>query len=88
MDELNFTKTSTDPFFFSDMFGHKASNMTKHIINDSSETIFSLTRGIDFTKLGNQSVLPYLNGTQLIKDLMLLFLKDGVLVQEQKLIKH
>ena len=68
LDELNFTKTSTDPFFFSDMFGHKASNMTKHIINDSSETIFSLTRGIDFTKLGNQSVLPYLNGTQLIKD--------------------
>ena len=68
LDELNNTKTSNDPFFFSDMFPHNTGKLTTHKIDDSSETIFSLARGIDFTVLGNTAVLPYLNGKLLVKD--------------------
>lgn len=68
LNEINDTKTSSDPFFFSDMFPHNTGKLTTHVIDDSSETIFSLSRGIDFTTLNNTAVLPYLNSKLLLKD--------------------
>jgi len=66
---VNDGKTSKDAFYFSDMVPVGGDKATTHVIDDASETIFSLTRGIDFTKLNQFAVLPYLNGKVLTKDL-------------------
>ena len=63
---LNETKTNDDPFYFSDMIPHGGDSKVSHIIEDQSQTIFSLARGVDFTKLSQLAVLAYLNETQLV----------------------
>lgn len=68
LDILNEGKTSSDSFYFSDMVPHGGDKKTTHVVDDASETIFSLTRGIDFTKLSQNAALVYLNGKQLDKD--------------------
>ncbi len=65
---LNSTKTNQDSFYFSDMVPYGNDSLTTHNIDDPSETIFSLTRGIDFTTLNEYAVLPYLNNKLLTKD--------------------
>ena len=62
------TKTNDDPFYFSDTLPFGSDTTTRHVIEDQSQTVFSLTRGIDFTKLNQYAVLPYLNGKLLVKD--------------------
>ena len=66
LTELNSNKTSSDPFYFSDMLPHGGDTKVSHIIEDQSQTIFSLTTGIDFTNLSEKGVLAYLNEKQLI----------------------
>ena len=76
---LNDGKINTDPFYFSDMLPHGGDSRTVHVVDDSSETIFSLSRGIDFTTLGKTAVLAYLNGVQLTKDLDYTITTNGFL---------
>ena len=76
---LNDGKSNTDPFYFSDMLPHGGDSRTVHVVDDSSETIFSLSRGIDFTTLGKTAVLAYLNGVQLTKDLDYTITTNGFL---------
>ena len=66
LSELNLTKTNIDPFYFSDMIPHGGETKVIHNIEDQSQTIFSLTRGIDFTQLSQTAVLAYLNEKQLV----------------------
>ena len=66
LTELNANKTNSDPFYFSDMLAHGGDTKVSHIIEDQSQTIFSLTSGIDFTKLSEKAVLAYLNEKQLL----------------------
>lgn len=66
LDELNANKTNKDAFYFSDMIAHGGDTKVTHKIEDQSQTIFSLTRGIDFTALSEKAVLAYLNEKQLI----------------------
>ena len=63
--ELSADKNNTDPFYFSDMLPQGGDTKVTHNIEDSSQTIFSLTRGIDFTTLSDKAVLVYLNQKQL-----------------------
>ena len=79
LDLVNQGKGNNDEFYFSDMVPHGGDKKTVHIIDDSSETIFSLTRGIDFTKLGQTAVIAYLNGKQLVKDLEYTVTTNGFL---------
>ena len=65
LTELNSSKTNKDAFYFSDMIAHGGDTKVTHNIEDSSQTIFSLTRGIDFTSLSDKAVLVYLNEKQL-----------------------
>ena len=61
------------------MLPHGGDSRTVHVVDDSSETIFSLSRGIDFTTLGKTAVLAYLNGVQLTKDLDYTITTNGFL---------
>ena len=66
--ELNKTKTNQDPFYFSDMVPFGGDTLLNYEIEDSSQTIFSLTRPVSFTSLNENAVLVYLDEKQLIKD--------------------
>ena len=77
--ELNKNKNNTDPFYFSDMLPHGGDTKVTHNIEDSSQTIFSLIRGIDFTALSDKAVLVYLNEKQLILDKDYTVSTDGFL---------
>ena len=79
LEKLFANKTNKDPFYFSDMLPHGGDTKTTHLIEDRSQTIFSLTRGIDYTKLSEIAVLVYLNETQLIKDADYTVSTDGFL---------
>ena len=65
---LNQTKTNQDPFYFSDMVPFGGDTLLNYEIEDSSQTIFSLTRPVSFTELNEKAVLVYLDEKQLIKD--------------------
>ena len=73
------TKTNDDPFYFSDTLPFGSDTSTRHIIEDQSQTVFSLVRGIDFTSLNQYAVLPYLNGVLLTKDKDYTVTTDGFL---------
>tara|TARA_Y200000002_G_scaffold136879_1_gene112844 strand:+ start:13385 stop:28348 length:14964 start_codon:yes stop_codon:yes gene_type:complete len=65
---LTETKTNKDPFYFSDMIPFGGDTTLTYEIEDISQTIFPLTRTIDFTTLNENAILVYLDQTQLIKD--------------------
>ena len=79
LNELTKNKTSSDPFYFSDMIPFGGDKVTRHVVDDPSENIFSLSRGIDFTKLNQFAVLPYLNNRLLVKDLEYTISTNGFL---------
>ena len=68
LQSITEVKTNKDPFYFSDMVPFSSDTVTRHVIEDQSQTVFSLKRGIDFTKLNQYAVLPYFNGSLLVKD--------------------
>ena len=61
-------KTSSDPFYFSDMVPFGGDTVQEIEIEDSSQTIFALTRTINFEELNEKAILIYLDDQQLIKD--------------------
>ena len=62
------TLTNKDPFYFSDMIPFGGDTVLEYEIEDTSQTIFSLTRTVDFTTLNENAIIVYLNDIQLIKD--------------------
>ena len=65
---LTETLTNKDPFYFSDMVPFGGDTVLEYEIEDTSQTIFSLTRTVDFTTLNENAIIVYLNDIQLIKD--------------------
>ena len=66
--ELTKTRGTKDPFYFSDMIPFGGDTVQEYEIEDTSQTIFNLTRTVSFTNLNENAVLVYLNLEQLIKD--------------------
>ena len=66
LSKLHANNTNTDAFYFSDMIPHGGDTKVRHMIEDESQTIFSLTRGIDYTVLSETAILAYLNEKQLL----------------------
>lgn len=83
---LNDTKTNKDPFYFSDMVPFGGDTLLTYKIEDSSQTIFSLSRTVDFTKLNENAVLVYLDEQQLIKDADYTVSADGFLTISKPLV--
>ena len=77
-------KTNADPFYFSDMIPFGGDTMQEIEIEDSSQTIFALTRPVDFSSLNEKAVLVYLNDKQLCKDKDYIISTDGFMELKKK----
>ena len=66
LDKLMENKTNKDAFYFSDMMAYSGDTKVRHIIEDESQTIFSLVRGVDYNTLSEKAVYAYLNEKQLL----------------------
>lgn len=64
--EMNKDKTSSMPFYFSDMIPQGGAVKTSHIILDSDERYFALSQAFSMTTLSRKAVQVYQNGNQLI----------------------
>ena len=62
------THTNKDAYYFSDMVPFGGDTVAQFTIEDQSQTVFPITRAVDFTKLNEKAILVYLDGQQLIKD--------------------
>ena len=69
MEELNKSKTSEMPFYFSDMLGYQSSKNTTHIVQNPSTIYYALNTPFDLTTVSNKSVNVYINGVQLVEGL-------------------
>ena len=63
------TNTKQDPFYFSDMVPFGGDTLAEFTIEDTSQTIFPITRTVSFDKLNENAILAYLDEKQLIKDI-------------------
>ena len=79
-------KTSSDPFYFSDMVPFGGDTVQEIEIEDSSQTIFALTRTINFEELNEKAVLIYLDDQQLIKDKDYTISTDGFMQLIKKVV--
>ena len=62
------TNTKTDSYYFSDMVPYGGDTLLNFVIEDQSQTIFPITRTVDFTTLNEKAILVYLDDKQLILD--------------------
>tara|TARA_B110000285_G_scaffold132392_1_gene148607 strand:+ start:4170 stop:19922 length:15753 start_codon:yes stop_codon:yes gene_type:complete len=65
LKEMNKDKTSSMPFYFSDMIPQGGSVKTTHAVLDSDERYFPLSATFSMSVLSRKAVQIYLNGTQL-----------------------
>ena len=59
-------KTSTDPFYFSDMVGYEGFLQYDYVVYDDSDKFFSFGDPFDKTVLSNRAIHVYQNGSQLV----------------------
>ena len=78
--DINKDKSKNMPFYFSDMVPAGAAVKTDHIIIDTDETFFALSKVFDINVLSKRAVNVYLNGVQLTYGLDYTFNNDGFVV--------
>ena len=74
------TKTTNDPFYFSDMIPYQGYKRLEFTVYDEENNFFSLSEVFDLSKMSNKSVLIYKNGQQLAYDIDYTFNNDGFAV--------
>ena len=62
------TSVKSDAYYFSDMVPFGGDTLMDFTIEDASQTIFPITRAVDFTQLNANAILVYLDDKQLLKD--------------------
>ena len=73
-------KTSSDPFYFSDMVPYSGNKRLEFTVYDPENNFFSLTKAFDKTTLSNKAVTIYQNGVQLAHGRDYTFNTDGFAV--------
>ena len=73
-------KTTTDPYYFSDMVPFLGNKRLEFTVYDTENTFFSLSQVFDKTKLSNKAVIIYQNGAQLVHGRDYTFNSDGFAV--------
>jgi len=69
LESINIGKSSTSPFYKSDMMGGVSTpTITTYTVTPISTDTFNIVNIYDFTKANNKSVLVYLNNVILVKD--------------------
>ena len=69
------------------MVAHGGDTKVTHIIEDSPQSIFSLTRGVDYTTLSEKAVYAYMNEKQLILNKDYTISSDGFLTLSNLLVQ-
>ena len=78
LKEINKSKNSTFPWYYSDMIPYGDDvNVITYTILDPLQTNYEITTTFSLTSLSNQSILVYLNGTQLLNGYDYTFLSTG-----------
>ena len=77
LKEMNKDKTSSMPFYFSDMVPQGGSIKTSHTVLDTSERYFALSTPFSMSTLSRKAVQVYLNGTQLTHSKDYIFNSEG-----------
>jgi hypothetical protein len=65
--ELAKDKSTTRPYYLSDMYGYAASTILEYTVLDARTKIYPLTELFNLTTLSNKSVNIYLNDVQLVE---------------------
>lgn len=66
LTEINKDKVKTQPFYFSDMLSYGNATVRSYKVLDSKAQYYPLTKTFNLNTLSDNSVLIYLNGTQLV----------------------
>jgi hypothetical protein len=74
---MNKDKTSSMPFYFSDMVPQGGSIKTSHTVLDTSERYFALSTPFSMSTLSRKAVQVYLNGSQLTHSKDYIFNSEG-----------
>ena len=75
--ELNKDKVKTQPFYFSDMLASGTPNRIEYNVLDVRTLYYALSNNFNLTTLSPESVLIYLNGTQLTHEVDYTFDNQG-----------
>ena len=85
--ELNKDKVKTQPFYFSDMLASGTPNRIEYNVLDVRTLYYALSNNFNLTTLSPESVLIYLNGTQLTHEVDYTFDNQGfVLIDSYQLV--
>lgn len=74
--ELAKDKSTTRPYYLSDMYGYAASTLLEYTVLDSRTKIYPLTTAFNLLALSNKSVNIYLNDVQLVEGVDYVFGTD------------
>jgi hypothetical protein len=77
LTEIFKTKTTRDPFYFSDMVPRGASKKTEYPINSPQQRYFALSDNFTVDDVSDQAVLVYKNSVQLTVDKDYVFNSEG-----------
>ena len=66
LDHINKDKSTTGPYYFSDMVGYTASIVNSYTVIDYRIKTYPVSKSFDLTTLSNKAVYVYLNGTHLL----------------------
>ena len=67
LEELAKDKSTTRPYYLSDMYGYSASTILEYTVLDARTKIYPLTSAFNLTVLSNKAVNIYLNDVQLVE---------------------
>jgi hypothetical protein len=74
--ELAKDKSTTRPYYLSDMYGYAASTILEYVVLDARTKIYPLNEAFNLTKLSNKAINIYLNDVQLIEGVDYVFGTD------------
>ena len=74
--ELAKDKSTTRPYYLSDMYGYSASTLLEYTVLDARTKVYPLSAVFNLTKLSNKSVNIYLNDVQLVEGVDYVFGTD------------
>jgi len=74
--ELAKDKSTSRPYYLSDMYGYSASTLLEYTVLDARTKVYPLTTAFNLTVLSNKSVNIYLNEVQLIEGIDYVFGTD------------
>ncbi len=80
LNHINKDKSTTGPYYFSDMIGYTASIVNTYTVIDYRIKTYPVLKSFDLTSLSNKAVYVYLNGTHLVHG------KDYVFDSEQSFV--